>query len=107
MFRSSACRDIESVFCPNKSFLAAMRHLSTFDDNGVRRRVNYAHLDVEEFGSVYESLLDYGPVVQLGGVSGVPPASSWLLAPNASRPARTTRRRNWCVNSLTVRLSRS
>ena len=73
LFRSSACRDIESVFCPNKSFLAAMRHLSTFDDNGVRRRVNYAHLDVEEFGSVYESLLDYGPVVQLGGVSGVPP----------------------------------
>ena len=73
LFRSSACRDIESVFCPNKSFLAAMRHLSTFDDNGVRRRVNYAHLDVEEFGSVFESLLDYGPVVQLDGVSGVPP----------------------------------
>ena len=73
LFRSSACRDIESVFCPNKSFLAAMRHLSTFDDNGVRRRVNYAHLDVEEFGSAYESLLDYSPVVQLGGVSGVPP----------------------------------
>ena len=72
LFRSSACRDIESVFCPNKSFLAAMRHLSTFDDNGVRRRVNYAHLDVEEFGSVYESLLDYRPVVQLGDVSSVP-----------------------------------
>ena len=72
LFRSSACRDIESVFCPNKSFLAAMRHLSTFDDNGVRRRVNYAHLDVEEFGSVYESLLDYRPVVQLGDASIVP-----------------------------------
>ena len=72
LFRSSACRDIESVFCPNKSFLAAMRHLSTFDDNGVRRRVNYAHLDVEEFGSVYESLLDYRPVVQLGYASFVP-----------------------------------
>ena len=72
LFRSSACRDIESVFCPNKSFLAAIRHLSTFDDNGVRRRVNYAHLDVEEFGSVYESLLDYRPVVQLGDASFVP-----------------------------------
>ena len=72
LFRWSACRDIESVFCPNKSFLAAMRHLSTFDDNGVRRRVNYAHLDVEEFGSVYESLLDYRPVVQLGDASFVP-----------------------------------
>ena len=96
------------MFCPNKSFLAAMRHLSTFDDNGVRRRVNYAHLDVEEFGSVYESLLDYGPVVQLGDAfQASRTASSWLLAPNASRPARTTRRRNWCVSSLTVRLSRS
>ena len=63
---------IESAFCPNKSFLAAMRHLSTFHDNGVRRRVNYAHLDVEEFGSVYESLLDYRPVVQLGDASFVP-----------------------------------
>ena len=72
LFRWSACKDIESAYCPNESFLAATRHLSTFDDNGVRRRVNYAHLDVEEFGSVYESLLDYRPVVQLGGVSGVP-----------------------------------
>ena len=50
-----------------------MLSLSTFDDNGVRRRVNYAHLDVEEFGSVYESLLDYRPVVDLGGASGAPP----------------------------------
>ena len=73
LFRWSACSSIESAFCPNKSFLTAMRHLSTFDDNGVRRRVNYAHLDVEEFGSVYESLLDYRPVVGLGGASGAPP----------------------------------
>ena len=83
LFHSSACRDIESVFCPNKSFLAAMRHLSTFDDNGVRRRVNYAHLDVEEFGSVYESLLDYRPVVRLGGVSGFP--SRFELAAGTER----------------------
>jgi hypothetical protein len=32
---------------------------------GQRRRVNYAGLDVEEFGSVYESLLDYHPHVSL------------------------------------------
>jgi hypothetical protein len=29
----------------------------------VRRRVNYAGLDVEELGSIYESLLDYHPQV--------------------------------------------
>ena len=38
-----------------------------------RRRVNYAHLDVEEFGSVYESLLDFRPVLDLGDGSGVSP----------------------------------
>ena len=70
LFRQSASGDIEAAFCPNESFLAAMRHLSTFDDSGIRRRVNYAHLDVEEFGSVYESLLDYRPVVHLGDASG-------------------------------------
>ena len=32
---------------------------------GVRRRVNYAGIDVEEFGSVYESLLDFQPQVTL------------------------------------------
>ena len=50
-----------------------MRALSTFNDNGIRRRVNYAHLDVEEFGSVYESLLDYRPVVDLGHISSAQP----------------------------------
>ncbi len=69
LFRQSACDDIEAAFCPNESFLSALRHLSTFDDSGVRRRVNYAHLDVEEFGSVYESLLDYRPVVHLEDTS--------------------------------------
>ena len=73
LFGRDACRDIESASCPNEAFLAAMLSLSTFDDNGLRRRVNYAHLDVEEFGSVYESLLDYRPVVDLGDGSGAPP----------------------------------
>ena len=73
LFRHSACKDIEATFCPNESFLTAMRHLSTFDDGGVRRRVNYAHLDVEEFGSVYESLLDYRPVVVMGDLPGAAP----------------------------------
>ena len=73
LFGWFACSNIETAYCPNEKLLAAMRHLSTFDDNGVRRRVNYAHLDVEEFGSVYESLLDYRPLADLGGVSGASP----------------------------------
>ena len=64
LFKESTCRDLETAFCPNEGFLDALRNLSTFRDGDVNRRVNYAHLDVEEFGSVYESLLDYRPVVQ-------------------------------------------
>ena len=63
LFKESTCQDLETAFCPNEAFLDALRNLSTFRDGDVTRRVNYAHLDVEEFGSVYESLLDYRPVV--------------------------------------------
>ena len=70
LFSQSACINIEQAFCPNESFLAAVQSLSTFDDDKVRRRVSYAHLDVEEFGSVYESLLDYGPFISLDPPSG-------------------------------------
>ena len=73
LFGSAACKDIEEASCTNEQFLQAMRALSTFYDDGVRRRVNYAHLDVEEFGSVYESLLDYRPVANLGTLPGARP----------------------------------
>jgi hypothetical protein len=47
----------------NRDLLAALRELSTYteDARSPRRRVNYSALDVEELGSVYESLLDYHP----------------------------------------------
>ncbi|WP_276504922.1 Eco57I restriction-modification methylase domain-containing protein [Terrimonas pollutisoli] len=46
----------------NDSLLKVLRHLVTFEsENGQRVRVNYADLDVEEFGSVYEGLLEYEP----------------------------------------------
>ena len=83
LFRWSACSSIERADCSNESLLTAIRYLSTFDDNGTRRRVNYAHLDVEEFGSVYESLLDYRPVVHLGDVSGT--SSRFDLAAGTER----------------------
>ncbi|MCS6997759.1 MAG: hypothetical protein NZ533_12640, partial [Casimicrobiaceae bacterium] len=46
----------------NRDFLSAFWHLSLFND-AVPRRINYAALDTEELGSVYESLLDYEPQV--------------------------------------------
>jgi hypothetical protein len=58
----------------NNQLLSAVWQLSTFEDtdgrrrkSGVRRRVNFAGLDVEELGSVYESLLDYRPEVKIDG----------------------------------------
>jgi methylase of polypeptide subunit release factors len=46
----------------NQTFLGVVRKLVTFENNqGHLVRVNYADLDVEEFGSVYEGLLEFEP----------------------------------------------
>ena len=42
----------------NVEFLTAFWHLSNYEADGCVRRVNYAALDVEELGSVYDSLLE-------------------------------------------------
>ncbi len=48
----------------NDVLLGCLRSLSLYQqpDNGQLLRVNYAALNVEEFGSVYEGLLEYQPV---------------------------------------------
>ena len=69
LFGGAACADLEQAACRNEDLLRALFHLSTFEDKpegkakkrGVRRRVNYAGLDVEELGSVYEGLLELPP----------------------------------------------
>ncbi len=60
---------LDSSFLDNRSALAAIAALSYFvpPNERVRRRVNYAALDVEELGSVYESLLDLQPVLAPDG----------------------------------------
>ncbi|MER5778905.1 DNA methyltransferase [Streptomyces sp. NPDC002039] len=47
----------------NESLLSAVRHLAQVRDQGARRwrPVDYRHLDAEELGSVYESLLELEP----------------------------------------------
>ena len=57
----------EDTFLENRVLLQAVQHLSYFYDpeSRVRRRVNYAFLDVEELGSVYESLLEFQPAIRL------------------------------------------
>ncbi|RMG58243.1 MAG: hypothetical protein D6713_08150, partial [Deltaproteobacteria bacterium] len=60
---------IDEALLSNRDLLYAISQLSFFTPPGerVRRRVNYAYLDVEELGSVYESLLDYHPVIRRNG----------------------------------------
>ena len=61
-----AIPDLKGTELYNHELLRAIRHLSLFKDGNVQQRVNYSALDVEELGSVYESLLDYQPVLQPG-----------------------------------------
>jgi hypothetical protein len=62
LFSAIAVKDLQSTHLYNNVLLAAMGRLSLFEDHRVRQRVNYGALDVEELGSVYESLLDFQPV---------------------------------------------
>jgi hypothetical protein len=59
-----AVPDLKGTELYNHELLRSIRHLSLFKDGSVQQRVNYSALDVEELGSVYESLLDYQPVIQ-------------------------------------------
>jgi hypothetical protein len=61
--------DSDNCGIENYDLLIAIRHLSSYEDKGQLRRVNYAALDVEELGSVYESLLDFHP--QIGNNQGI------------------------------------
>ncbi|WP_455770643.1 hypothetical protein [Streptomyces erythrochromogenes] len=45
----------------NEALLTAVRHLSQVRDGSRWRAVDYRHLDAEELGSVYESLLELEP----------------------------------------------
>lgn len=45
----------------NKHLLTAIDALCFFTDKGLKNKINYATLAIDELGSVYESLLDYEP----------------------------------------------
>jgi hypothetical protein len=57
--------ELEHQSISNRELLEAFSHLVYYydEDAHTSRRVNYAALDVEELGSVYESLLDNHPII--------------------------------------------
>jgi hypothetical protein len=68
LFGQGACVDLtEGTQLGNADLLRAIRALSLYREKESKalRRVNYGALDVEELGSVYESLLDFRPFIQL------------------------------------------
>ena len=51
----------------NKDLLAAFSALNEYEDERLQKvKINYSSLDVEEFGSVYEGILEMRPFVQPG-----------------------------------------
>jgi hypothetical protein len=65
LFAPDALGPLKEQALDNETFIHVLQHLVTFEnENGQRVRVNYADLDVEEFGSVYEGLLEYEPEIQ-------------------------------------------
>ena len=61
LFGSKTLKDLDNCALDNHDLLCALRELSLYEQKGQSRRVNYGALDVEELGSVYESLLDFHP----------------------------------------------
>ncbi|MBN2280816.1 MAG: restriction endonuclease [Candidatus Marinimicrobia bacterium] len=63
LFAVDALGELENQTLDNGTLLEVLSWLVTFENqNRQKVRVNYADLDVEEFGSVYEGLLEYDPV---------------------------------------------
>ncbi len=68
LFSPSALGNLEQQFLNNGELIKVLKSLTTFvGEQGQLVRVNYSDLDVEEFGSVYEGLLEYDPKVEKVG----------------------------------------
>ena len=69
LFDSGALGPLGNASLDNDTLLACLRNLSLFrnPDTGQLMRVNYAALNVEEFGSVYQGLLEFEPQVTQAG----------------------------------------
>lgn len=64
LFDGAEISTLDDISLANRELLNALWHLGMYreDERSPWHRINYAALDVEEFGSVYESLLEFHPV---------------------------------------------
>ena len=65
LFSKDGLKLLKSVYINNKNFADGFRLFDSYydDKRGVMVRVNYAALNVEEFGSIYEGLLAFDPCI--------------------------------------------
>jgi hypothetical protein len=66
LFSPNAIGILNNCNLDNSVLLECLKNLTVFTNknNNQKMRVNYASLNVEEFGSVYEGLLEYDPLVE-------------------------------------------
>jgi len=63
LFDDSEIPILSNLTCKNEDILVAIHHLTLVEEEKVLKRINYLDLGVEEIGSIYESLLDFLPMV--------------------------------------------
>ena len=67
LFAADQCPHLDAADIENRSLLTAVFRLAWLREGDALARVNWKDMGVEEFGSVYESLLELVPVVTDGG----------------------------------------
>ena len=68
LFRAGQCPDLDNAAIINERLLDAVRSLAFFRSKSALARVNYRDMGTEELGSVYESLLELQPVLDVDTV---------------------------------------
>jgi hypothetical protein len=83
LWSAGATPNLGSAKLPNTALLDAVRALATLEERGIRRGVDYRNLGAEELGSVYESLLELHPDLNVD-------AATFALTTAAGNERKTT-----------------
>lgn len=83
LWSDTAIPNLESAKLSNRDLLSAIRHLGYFEEGNIRRLINYQEIGSEEFGSVYESLLELHPEIHID-------SSTFELGSAAGHERKTT-----------------
>lgn len=67
LFAHDQCKDLSNSQIENRYLYSALFNLCYFEHKGILARINYRDMDTEEFGSVYESLLELIPQLHTEG----------------------------------------